>query len=178
MSEPSEDQKKKMYDSLPQEQKDKQSYTEWAKSYYNDQYEKWMPWIEDKYLAWFGKDNKASYVAKDTLDKSKVTGISQVDKLQDDVNGLVSNQVGKDGLLRPLGDLASKEGINRAERGGKDDAGSYGGPAAGFSDPVIKNAKGAGEGVAGGAQSAGNTVTDGAKSTGGYLGGMFGGGKK
>jgi hypothetical protein len=23
-----------------------------------------MPWIEDKYLAWFGKDNKASYATK------------------------------------------------------------------------------------------------------------------
>lgn len=28
----------------------KQTYSEWAKGAYNDQYEKWMPWIEDQYL--------------------------------------------------------------------------------------------------------------------------------
>jgi hypothetical protein len=113
----------------------------------------------------------------DTLNKTKITGIEQVDQLQGDVNNLVGNQVGKGGLLKPVGDMVSKEGINRAERGGKDDAGAYGGPAAGFSDPVIKNAKGAGEGLAGGAQSTGDTITEGAKSAGGYLGGMFGGKK-
>jgi len=35
-----------------------------TKYYYNQQYERWMPWIEDKYLAWFGTDNKASYATK------------------------------------------------------------------------------------------------------------------
>jgi hypothetical protein len=114
----------------------------------------------------------------DTLDKSKVTGIDQVDKLQDGVNDLVAGHVGKGGLFQPAGDMASKEGINRAERGGKDEKGTYGGPAAGYTDPVAKNATAAGEGLAGGAQSAGSTVTDGAKSAGGYLGGMLGGGKK
>jgi len=177
MAEPSDDQKKQVYDGLPKEQKEKQSYTEWVKSGYNHQYENWMPWIEDKYLYWFGKDNKASYAAKDTLGKSKVTGISQVDQLQDDANNLVGNQFGKDGLLRPIGDMASKEGINRAERGGKDDSGSYGGPASSVSDPLIKNAKSAGDGVTGGAQAAGSSVTEGAKGAGGYLGGMFGGKK-
>lgn len=115
---------------------------------------------------------------QDTLDKSKITGISQVDKLQDGVNNLVGDQVGKDGLLAPVGNMVSKEGINRAERGGKDESGSYGGPASSVTDPMVKNAQGAGEGLAGGAQSAGGAVTDGAKSAGGYLGGMFGGGKK
>jgi hypothetical protein len=67
MSEPSEEQKRKLYDDLPHEQKEKQSYTEWVKEGYNNQYEKWMPWIEDKYLAFFGKDNKASYVTKGSL---------------------------------------------------------------------------------------------------------------
>ncbi len=114
----------------------------------------------------------------DTLNKTKITGIDQVDQLQGDVNDLVGNQVGKDGLLNPIGNMASKEGINRAERGGKDDKGSYGGPAAGLTDPMIKNTKGAGEGIAGGAQSAGSNVTEGAKSAGGYLGSMLGGGKK
>lgn len=37
---------------------------EWAKQTYNYQYERWMPWIEDFYLRWFTKDNKASYTAK------------------------------------------------------------------------------------------------------------------
>lgn len=64
MSEPSEDQKKEMYDKLSPEQKSKQSYSDWVKDAYNNQYEKWMPWIEDKYLSWFGTDNKASYATK------------------------------------------------------------------------------------------------------------------
>lgn len=107
-----------------------------------------------------------------------MTGISQVDRLQDDVNNLVGNQVGKDGLFRPVGDMASKEGINRTERAGKDESGTYGGAAAGISDPVINNAQKAGKSVAGGAQTAGSTATEGLKSAGGYVGGMFGGGEK
>ena len=64
MSEPNEDQKRKMYDGLSDEQKSKQTYTEWVKAGYANQYNKWMPWIEDKYLQWFGSDNKASYATK------------------------------------------------------------------------------------------------------------------
>lgn len=37
---------------------------EWTKQTYNNQYEKWMPWIEDVYLRWFTNDNKASYATK------------------------------------------------------------------------------------------------------------------
>lgn len=37
---------------------------EYAKKTYNTQYEKWVPWLEDVYLRWFTKDNKASYTAK------------------------------------------------------------------------------------------------------------------
>jgi len=62
--EPSEEQKKAMYDSLSPEHREKQTYMEWVKAGYNNQYEKWMPWLEDQYLAWFGKDNKASYATK------------------------------------------------------------------------------------------------------------------
>jgi len=167
-----------MYDSLSDDQKSKQTYTEWVKAGYNNQYSKWMPWIEDKYLQWFGRDNKASYATKEQLDKSKITGISQVDNLQDGVNSLVSGQVGKDGLLAPVGNMASKEGVNRAERGGKDDKGTYGGAAAGYTDPAVDKMQGAGQGIVGGAQSAGSTATEGVKGAGGYLGGMFGGGKK
>lgn len=68
--------------------------------------------------------------------------------------------------------------MNRVERGGKDESGSYGGPASSVTDPLAKNAKGAGEGVVGGAQSAGGAVSDGAKGAGGYVTGMFGGGEK
>jgi len=171
-----------------QEAERKETYREWAGKVYEQKYETWVPWMEDQYLKWFGKDNKASYAAKDTLGKTKVTGIEQVDKIQDDVNNLVGGQVGKGGLLQPIGDLASKEGINRAERKGKDDKGSYGGPMAGMTDPAIKNAQKAGEGMTEGAKGAGNTVTegaqnagtvvtDGAKGAGSYLGGMFGGKK-
>ena len=39
------------------------STMEWVKGAYNNQYESWVPWAEDKYLAWFGQ-NKTSYVAK------------------------------------------------------------------------------------------------------------------
>jgi hypothetical protein len=59
-----EEQKRQLYDSLPEEQKKKQTYTEWLYDVYAKQYENWMPWIEDQYLRWFGKDNKASYATK------------------------------------------------------------------------------------------------------------------
>jgi len=160
------------------EDEKKETYREWASKYYDEKYETWMPWMEDQYLKWFGKDNKASYATKDTLDKSKVTGIDQVDKLQDDVNSLVSGQVGKGGLLQPVGDFASKEGINRAERQGKDDKGSYGGPVASYTDPALQNAQKAGSGITEGAKGAGSSVTEGAKSAGGYLGGFLGGKKE
>ena len=74
--------------------------------------------------------------------------------------------------------MASKQGINRAERKGKDDKGSYGGPAASYSDPIIQDAQSAGQGVANGAQKASSSITEGVKGAGGYLGGMLGGGKK
>jgi len=66
-AEPSQEQTKQEYNNLSAEQKKKQTYTEWLKENYNYQYERWMPWIEDQYLKWFGKgDNKASYTAKGT----------------------------------------------------------------------------------------------------------------
>ena len=64
MSDHTEDQKKQIYEGLSPEQKSKQTYTEWVSEAYSSQYEKWMPWIEDKYLSLFGKDNKASYATK------------------------------------------------------------------------------------------------------------------
>jgi len=156
----------------------KESYREWASKYYNQKYETWMPWMEDQYLKWFGKDNKASYATKDTLSKTKVTGIDQVDHLQDGVNDLVGGQIGKGGLLQPLGDMAGTEGINRIERQGKDDKGTYGGPAAGMTDPAIQNAQKAGSGVADGAKGGASYVTESAKGAGSYLGGFLGGKKE
>jgi hypothetical protein len=98
------------------------------------------------------------------MDKTKVTGVKQVDKLQDDVNNLAAGQVGKGGLLQPVGDLASKEGINRAERHGKDDSGSYApGPLGDVANPVAEGAKGAG-----------GKVMEGGKSAGGYVQGLWG----
>jgi len=185
----SEDQKKTTFDNMPSEQKKGLTYTEWIKEGYQHQYTNWMPWIEDQYLKWFTKDNKASYATKDALDKTKVTGVDQVDTLQDGVNNLVGQQVGKDGLLQPVGDLASKEGINRAERGGKDDKGTFGGPMAGATDPVAEKATAGGEGLAEGAKSAGggitsgltgvgSSVTEGAKSAAGSISNPLGGGKE
>jgi hypothetical protein len=138
------------------------TYKQQAGEFYNRQYDNWVPWMEDKYLQWFTKDNKASYATKQNLDKAKVTGVSQVDNLQDGVNNLVSGQVGQGGLAQPVGDALSKEGINRAERGGKDESGKpieSQGPLGGYGQGAV-------DGVKGGVQGAG-----------GYLGGMWGGKK-
>lgn len=60
-----DEQKQHFYDQLTEDQRKKQSFSEWVKEAYNEQYEKWMPWLEEQYLKWFGKgDNKASYVTK------------------------------------------------------------------------------------------------------------------
>ena len=37
--------------------------TEWTKRKYNEYYTAYVPWLEDKYLQWFG-ENKTSYTAK------------------------------------------------------------------------------------------------------------------
>lgn len=90
--------------------------------------------------------------------------------------------MGKGGLLQPVGDAFSKEGINRAERGGKDDSGSSGGA---VGDSVASGAKGASDTVTGGAKSAGDAaqgaggyVSGGLKSAGGYVGSLWGGKKE
>lgn len=114
----------------------------------------------------------------DALSKTKVTGIDQVDHLQDGVNDLVGGQVGKGGLLQPIGDMAGTQGINRIERQGKDDKGTYGGAAAGITDPAIQNAQKAGSNVTEGAKGGASYVTESAKGAGGYLGGFLGGKKE
>ncbi|KAL6853116.1 hypothetical protein ACO1O0_007669 [Amphichorda felina] len=140
---------------------------DWTKETYNTQYEKWVPWLEDVFLRWFTKDNKASYSTKQNLDKTKVTGIEQVDTLQDGVHNLVAGQVGQGGLLQPVGDIASKEGANRAERKGKDENGSY----------IPSGATNAVSGAAEGSKNMASTAASGVKGAGGYLGSALGGGQ-
>lgn len=201
-----------------QKEQAKRGYAEWVKEKGHDLYESWIPWIEDQYLSWFTKDNKTSYATKsepalpvppvsarvpivtqlaliyakymsaEQLDKTKVTNIEGVNKLQDDLNSLVSNQFGKGGLLQPVGDAASKEGINRAEREGKDSKGNYlPSSMSSVEDAGQSAASGVTEGAktgggylssAGGyVSSAGSSVYSGAKGAAGYVGGMFGGKK-
>ncbi|KAI0540208.1 hypothetical protein GGR58DRAFT_175209 [Xylaria digitata] len=116
--------------SAEEEERKSQSTMEWVREKYNEQYEAWMPWIEDTFLKYFTKDNRTSYVTRDGLNRTKVTGVEQVDKLQDGVNDLVASQVGQGGILQPVGDLVS-EGMKRADPRGKDgkDNGGLGIPA-------------------------------------------------
>jgi hypothetical protein len=160
---------------VPQQEPENESYYAWGKRKSGEKWENWKPWLEDVYLRWTGKDNKASYTTKgmspvpfsgvkpltphpptDTLDKSKVTGVEQIDTAQDGVNNLVAGQLGRGGLAQPLGDAVSRDGISRAERRGADDKGNYApGPLNSVAKPVAEGAKGAG----------------------GYVGGLFGGKK-
>ncbi|KAI0457127.1 hypothetical protein F5B21DRAFT_111145 [Xylaria acuta] len=101
-----------------EQKKEKQTTVEWAQEKYNEQYDAWMPWIEDVFLKYFTKDNRTSYVARDGLDRTKVTGVDQVDSLQDKTNDLAASQLGQGGLLQPVGDLASA-GMKAADPRGK-----------------------------------------------------------
>lgn len=130
----------------------------------------------------------AKYVGAEQLDKTKVTNIESVNKAQDDLNSLVSHQFGKGGVLQPVGDAFSKEGVNRAERGGKDEKGGY-------LPSSMSSVENAGKGVASTAtegaktgggylssagsyvSGAGSSAYSGAKGAAGYVGGMFGGKK-
>lgn len=91
-----------------------------------------------------------------------MTGIEQVDTLQDGVHNLVGGQVGQGGIGQPIGDLASKQFINRAERGGKDEQGrtiENQGPLGGYSQGAMEGVAGAGNAVAGGVKGAGGAVS-------------------
>lgn len=94
----------------------------------------------------------------DTLSQTKVTGSDKIDQIQDDANNLVGNQVGDKGLLAPVGNLTSNEGVNRAERGGKDESGSYGGALSGVTDQVVEGGKGVASTVQSGAQNVGSSI--------------------
>ncbi|KAH8161324.1 hypothetical protein CIB48_g6915 [Xylaria polymorpha] len=110
-----------MADTTPNNENNQKSQTtvEWAREKYNEQYDAWMPWIEDMFLKYFTKDNRTSYVARaDGLDRTKVTGVDQVDSLQDKTNDLAASQLGQGGLLQPVGDLTSA-GMKAADPRGK-----------------------------------------------------------
>ncbi|KAK4124343.1 hypothetical protein N657DRAFT_595149, partial [Parathielavia appendiculata] len=101
---------------------------EWVKAQYNKQYDIWVPWLEDLYLRYFTRDNKASYTTRENLAKTKIDNgpLPQgASTLQDGTHNLVANQLGQDGLGRPVGDLVSREGVNRVERKGRDERGAY-----------------------------------------------------
>jgi hypothetical protein len=92
-----------------------------------------------------------------------------VDKIQDDTSNLIGNQVGDKGLLTPVGQFASREGVNRAERNGKDDSGSYMGPATGLFEKGKEGASSAGSGLARGAESVQNMTLGNIPGAGGIL---------
>lgn len=88
--------------------------------------------------------------------------------------------MGQGGLAQPIGDALSKEGINRAERGGKDEHGNpieSQGPLGGYGQSAVDGMKGGAGAVGSGAQSVGSNVAGGVKGAGGYLGGLWGGKK-
>ena len=43
-----------------------ETWSEWAGKKYNNNYNAYVPWLEDKYLSWYG-ENKTSYTAKGML---------------------------------------------------------------------------------------------------------------
>ncbi|KAI9818779.1 MAG: hypothetical protein M1827_007599 [Pycnora praestabilis] len=90
---------------------------EWTKKQYNYYSNETWPWIEDKYLSYFTKDNKTSYTTKEQLRKTEITGDENVNKIQEGVIEGVGGQLGTGGLGQSIGQATSKEGINRAERG-------------------------------------------------------------
>jgi hypothetical protein len=93
----------------------------------------------------------------DTLNKTTLpegTAPKGATTLQSDTHNLVANQLGQDGLGRPVGDLVSREGVNRVERKGKDERGGY------VPDvPGVETAGGVGVGQA--VAGAGNAVVGG-----------------
>jgi hypothetical protein len=55
-----------------QQNTESKTYKQQAGEFYNRQYDNWVPWLEDKYLQWFTKDNKASYATKRTSPLLKI----------------------------------------------------------------------------------------------------------
>ncbi len=49
---------------VPQQEPENESYYAWGKRKSGEKWQNWKPWLEDVYLRWAGKDNKASYTTK------------------------------------------------------------------------------------------------------------------
>lgn len=90
------------------------------------------------------------------------------------MHNFAAGQVGQGGLLQPAGDLASKEGINRSERQGKDDQDGY----APSQVPGSKIANDTASAFVEGGKGVATKSTDGIKGAGNYVGGLLGGGNK
>ena len=116
-----------------------ETWSEWAGKKYNNSYNSYVPWLEDKYLAWYG-ENKTSYTAKgqspypfislllgsrliefvaylENLKQNPLTDDKNVAAIQGGVADGVGGQLSSGGLLGGVGDMSSKEGVNRVERG-------------------------------------------------------------
>lgn len=84
-----------------------------------------------------------------------------MDNIQDGINNTAASTFGKGGIAQPAGDMMSKEGINRAERKGKDDKGGYApGPLNNVAEPLANQAK-----------AGGNYLSSAGQKMGGMLGG-------
>jgi len=77
------------------------------KSWYSGYYDSTWRWVEDTYLKYFG-ENRASYGVKDTLRKTEITGNKDVDGIQENVNNLVGNTLGSNGIAGGVGDALDK----------------------------------------------------------------------
>ncbi|KAL8829668.1 MAG: hypothetical protein Q9191_001877 [Dirinaria sp. TL-2023a] len=88
----------------------------WYSRKYEEYYTAYVPWLEDKVLAWFG-ENKTSYTTKEQLRKTEITGDKNIDAIQDGAAEGVGSQLAKGGCLAPVGEGVSKEGVNRAGKG-------------------------------------------------------------
>ena len=142
------------------------TWSGWLSKKYNDNYNSYVPWLEDKYLNWYG-ENKTSYTAKgklsplsnpkflplpiafaryplpllplrlrpplpallcnlhflssflplEQLKENPLTDDKNVAAIQGGVAEGVGGQLSSGGLLGGIGDMSSKEGMNRVERG-------------------------------------------------------------
>lgn len=82
---------------------------------------------------------------------------------------MAAGQVGQGGLLQPAGDMSSKEGLTRAERGGRDPKGNY------VADPTPG---GVGTSLVDGGKTVAGKTADGLQGAGGAVGGLLGVGGK
>lgn len=63
------------------------------------------------------------FINPEKLDETKAAGVKGVDDIQEGMNKGITDQLGKGGLLNPVGETTSKEVFTRNERGGKGEKG-------------------------------------------------------